>query len=328
MRYKRVKKIDHDFSVIGYGCWGASGKGSWTEHESDDEQVAAMHAAIDAGVTFFDVAPVYGLGHAETVLGKAIAGKRDKIFLATKAGLPWNERNICRNDISKKSILTEIDQSLQRLNVDYVDLYQVHWPSTNGIPIEETMEAMRIVKDSGKARFIGLTNFSVADAKKGAEIVDIASMQGLFNMIERNASSYHNIPLRYRVEKEVIPFVLEEGLAFFPYSPLFQGLLAGAITRETEFGKNDVRNPNPKINGEQRLEYLKLIDEILTISREIGKPINEIAFNWLIAQPAVTSVIASVKDAAQMNSNLKALEWDMTDDVLAELNKIISKVEE
>lgn len=322
MRTKRVAKIDWDFSVLGFGCWGASGKGSWTDH-SDDNQIQAIQKAIELGVNFFDVAPVYGLGHAEEVLGKAIIGQRDKLFIATKVGLPWDAEMNVRNDVTAESIMKEIDDSLKRLDVDYVDLYQIHWPTDSGVALEETIKAMKEIKASGKARYIGLCNYSVADLNKASEIEEIVSMQGLFNMLEPNADSYHNIPLQYRVMDEVFPEVKKKGMAFFPYSPLFQGMLTGKITRETVFGDNDVRNHNPKLSGEERIRYLDVINAILAIDELQGKSIAEMALNYLVAKEEVTSVIATQANEAEVEANVKALEWQMSADTVKTIESIV-----
>lgn len=322
MRYKRVEKIDFDFSVIGFGCWGASGSGSWTNH-TDEEQIQAIRTAIDLGLNFFDVAPIYGMGHAEEVLGKAIVGLRDKIFIATKAGIPWNDKMEARNDVSAESLLKEIDESLERLGVEYVDLLQVHWPTDSGVPLEETITAMKQIKESGKAKYIGLSNYSVEDIKKASDIVEIVSIQGLYNMIEQDVDSYHTIPLQYRVKSETFPLVKERGMAFFPYSPLFQGLLTGVITKDTVFEDGDVRLNNPKLNGTERSKYLGILDKITKLDELKGKPLNEIAFNYLITKEEVTSVIATVQNSEQVKQNIKALEWEMTKETISEIDKIV-----
>lgn len=322
MRYKRVAKIDFDFSVIGYGCWGASGSGSWTGH-SDDKQIDAIRLAIDSGVNFFDVAPIYGMGHAEEVLGKAIKGRRDGIFIATKAGIPWNGRFEARNDVTADSLLREIDQSLERLNTHYVDLLQVHWPTDSGVALEETMNAMRQIKESGKAKYIGLSNYSLADIEKASKIVDIVSFQGLYNMIEQDADSYHNIPLQYRVSSEILPFVEREGMACFPYSPLFQGLLTGKINANTSFGKNDVRNNNPKLHGANREFFLDIIGKIEEIQELKDRPLNQIAMNYLVAKKSITSVIATVENRDELLSNIDALEWNISQAALDEIDRIV-----
>lgn len=324
MRYKKVSKIDWNFSVLGFGCWGASGKGSWTDH-GDEGQIEAIRKAIDLGVNFFDVAPVYGCGHAEEVLGKAIKGQRDKIFIATKVGLPWDKDFAVSNNLTAESILKEIDDSLKRLDVDYVDLYQIHWPTDSGVPLEETMNAMKQIKESGKVKYIGLSNYSVADLKKANKIVEVVSMQGLFNMLEQNADSYHNIPLQYRVTDEVFPVIREKGMAFFPYSPLFQGLLTGKITKDTVFGENDVRGCNPKLQGEERLKHLAVLEEITNIEELKDKPLAEIAVNYLVAKPEITSVIATQANVMEVEANVKALEWQMSEETVAIIDRVVKE---
>jgi len=322
MKYKKVPKIDLNFSAIGYGCWGASGEKYWSGH-SDRDQIEAIHTAIESGINMFDVAPVYGLGHAEEILGKAIKGNRDKVIVATKCGLLWNENGNIINNLKKDSILKEIDDSLKRLSLDYVDLYQVHWPSNSGVPIEETMEALNIIKREGKARYIGLSNFSASQAEEAMKYCEICSMQGLYNMIERNSETYHGISLPYRTEKEILPFVKKQGMAFLPYSPLFQGLLAGSFDKNKKLAGGDVRNENPKLSGESLLEYLDLVEKIKVLTKDIGHPINEVALNWLIAQDEVTSVIQGARNAAHVESNIKSLEWELPVELITEINNLV-----
>lgn len=324
MKTKRVKQIDWDFSVLGFGCWGASGNGTWTDHD-DDEQVKAIQKAIELGINFFDVAPIYGFGHAEKILGKAIKGNRDKIFIATKAGIPWTEDFSAGNNVTAESLKKEIDESLERLQVDYVDLLQVHWPSSKGVPLEETITAMKEIQASGKAKYIGLSNYSVEDLEKASEITNIVSMQALYNILEQNADSYHNIPLQYRVSNEVLPAVKEKGMAFFPYSPLFQGLLSGKIKNDTTFGDNDVRNSNPKLNKEERQKHLKIIDEIMKIDELKDKKLSEVAINYLVAKDEVTSVIATQANISEVEANVRALEWEMSKDTVNTIDKIVQE---
>ena len=220
METKRVRAMDETFSVVGYGCWGISGGDVWNK-TTDRDSIRAVQAAVDHGVTFFDVAPVYGFGHAETILGQALGGRREDVLIATKCGLVWDDQGRITNDLSADNIFHEIDQSLRRLGVDYVDIYQMHWPDP-ATPIEESMDALLRIKDSGKIRHIGVSNFPVALTEEARRLGEIVSYQGLYNMLERNPESYHNIPLEYQTEKEVLSYCREQGLAFFPYSPLFR----------------------------------------------------------------------------------------------------------
>jgi aryl-alcohol dehydrogenase-like predicted oxidoreductase len=158
---------------------------------------------VDLGINLFDVAPVYGFGHAEEVLGKALKGRRQKVLIASKCGLLWDGQRNITNNLTAKSILWEIDNSLRRLNTDHIDIYQLHWPDPN-TPIEETIEALHSIKEAGKIRYIGVSNFSVELTKQAMEIDTIVSYQGLYNMLERNPESYHEIPLTYRTQERWI----------------------------------------------------------------------------------------------------------------------------
>jgi len=225
MKFKEVKSIPEvRFSVVGFGCWAASGPDAWN-NSTDENSILAIQKAYDLGVNFFDVAPVYGLGHAESVLGKALKSlDRSSYLIASKCGLVWGEDKDVSVNLSKESIFKEIDESLQRLQTDYIDIYQIHWPDPD-TDILETMEALAELKASGKIRHIGVTNFSLEELEKARTVAPVVSFQGLYNMLEHNPSHYHTIPLAYQVKNEVLPYCSQNSLAFFPYSPLMQGLL-------------------------------------------------------------------------------------------------------
>lgn len=175
---RNVGKTDLEATVIGYGCWVVSGKEFWTGTD-DKNSVQAIETAYDKGINFFDVAPVYGFGHAEKLLGKALKGKRDKVIIASKCGLVWDESRNISNLLSKDSLLEEIDASLRRLSTDYIDIYQMHWPDYS-TPIEETMETLNKIKAAGKIRYIGASNFPVKllnEARKYGEIVSHQCLQ-------------------------------------------------------------------------------------------------------------------------------------------------------
>lgn len=320
MKYKKVDKIDEKLSVIGFGSWGISGPEFW-EGTSDESSIRTIHRAIEYGVNFFDVAPVYGFGHAEEVLGKAVKGFRNQVFIATKCGLIWDDEKRITNNLKPESIFKEIEDSLRRLQTDYIDLYQLHWPDPN-TDIEETMDAMLELKKSGKIRYIGLSNFSIAEAKRAMQKAEISSMQGLYNMLERNAESYHNIPLEYRTESEILPFCIENGLAFFPYSPLLQGLLTGKFTGNESF--EDVRAANPNLSGERFKKFINVVKRLNVIADKINKPLSQIALNWLIRNEAVTSVIAGAQNVQHLEENIGVVTWEMDDALYYEIEQIIA----
>jgi len=313
MKFKKFAKADTALSAIGLGTWQFSGKNDWSNFD-EETAIKIIHAAIDSGINFVDTAPVYGLGHSEEVVGKALKGKRDKVFLASKVGLPWDGNNNVRNDLTKGSIFKEIDDSLRRLDTDHLDLYQIHWPDPN-TDIVETMEALAELKQQGKIKHIGVSNFSEELLAKAMEVTEVASHQGLYNMLEQNAESYHGIPLGYKVKDSLLAKLEEHGQFFLPYSPLMQGLLAG----KTDFSTGVCTN-NPELQGEQ----LKLnLERVKKITTEINKPIQEIAFNWLIAQKAVGPIIAGCTKLSQLESNLKAISWEMDEDMMSVVEGIL-----
>lgn len=320
MIYKKVDMIKEEISSIGIGCWNFGG--DWDSSE-ELNAIKIVHAAIDAGINLFDVAPVYGYGKAEKVLGKALKeGKRQKIIIASKCGLLWNERHETRNNLTRKSILNEIDNSLKRLNTDYIDIYQLHWPDSN-TPIEETVSALEEIKKSGKIRYIGLSNFPKKDIEKFMILIEVNVIQALYNMLERNTNKYHNIPLNYETENEILPLAKKNGQAFLPYSPLFQGLLTGKFTKGKNFSEKDIRSENPKLAGDQFNTYYNGALALVEFANSIGRPLNEIAFNWLRQRDEVTSIIGGASNLAQLEGNIHSTTWDLTEDELDQLNGII-----
>ena len=327
MKYKSVSKIKEQISVIGLGCWGFSGESYWGERSAEKNCIDTIRAALDLDVNLLDTAPVYGRGRSETVVGKAIKGyDRSKIIIATKCGLLWNESGEY-NYLKKDSVLSEIDDSLKRLDTDYIDIYQLHWPDPS-TPIEETLEAIRAIMDAGKVRYFGVSNFAIDDVAAIEKIIPVSSQQSLYNMLERNARTYHPIDLVYRTEREILPYCLKNGQAFLPYSPFMQGLLGGHWAENRVFGDDDVRRFNPKLAGERYLVFHKAMTELKKISEKYGRPMSETAVNWLVRNPAVTSVIATCLSPEQIKGNVKSLEWEISGEMSAEIDKVLEPFED
>jgi aryl-alcohol dehydrogenase-like predicted oxidoreductase len=320
MIYKKVKMIKEEISAIGLGCWNFGG--DW---DSSDEKVSVslVHDAIDRGINLFDVAPVYGWGQSEIILGKALRdGLRQKVLIASKGGLLWDKPYHTQNNLSKESLLKEVDASLDRLQTDYIDIYQLHWPDP-ATPLEETAKALKEMQRAGKIRYVGLSNFAQKDAEVMTQYIPVHCQQSLYNMLERNPQSYHGIPLAYRTEHEVLPVVKNYGQAFLPYSPLFQGLLAGKFNNGVAISKQDIRNNNPKFSGQEFEKYRLAVMRIEEVAQKIGHPINEIAFNWLRQKPEVTSIIGGASSEKQLAKNVKSIEWDLDETTLGDLEAIL-----
>jgi len=318
---KQVPALDVALSAVGFGCWAAGGSIVWNGAD-DDVTIRTIQRGMDLGINFFDVAPVYGFGHAETTLGRALGNRRSQVVIGSKCGLRWDDAHTIVNNLRPESIRQEIDESLRRLQTDYIDIYQMHWPDP-ATPIGESMGALLELQAAGKIRHIGVSNFSRTLADEARRYGAIVSHQGLYNLLEHNPTHYHSIPLAYRTKDEILPHCQEHGLAFFPYSPLFQGLLTEQFKAENQFDSRDVRSANPKLNGSLFQVYYAIRAEVMDFARRIGKPLSQVAINWLIDQPAVTSVICGAQTIAQVEENAASATWSMTPAMRAELEQIL-----
>lgn len=326
MKMKKVDALDFELSAVGFGCWAAGGTIVWNDAD-DDSTIRTIQRAVDLGINFFDVAPVYGFGHAETMLGRALGSRRQQVIIASKCGLRWDDAHTIVNNLRPESIMQEIDDSLRRLQTDYIDIYQMHWPDP-ATPIGESMQALGQLQAAGKIRHIGVSNFSRVLADEARLYGTIVSHQGLYNMLEHNPAQYHNIPLTYRTKAEILPDCLEHGMAFFPYSPLFQGLLTDHFKAENQFDARDVRAANPKLNGDLFQVYYKIRAELVTFAGKIGKPLAQLAINWLIDQPAVTSVICGAQTIAQVEENAASASWTLTPEMRTDLERLLHAYDE
>jgi aryl-alcohol dehydrogenase-like predicted oxidoreductase len=308
MEKRRLGNSNLMASVIGFGAW-AAGKAGWGNVD-EQEIMKAIQTAYDHGVNFFDTAPFYGFGESERILGKTLKPVRDKVIIATKFGLVWNEKGDFVKDASRKNILREIDQSLKNLNTDYIDLYQVHWPDDQ-TPIEETMETLNELVEKGKVRYIGVSNFSVEQMEEARKYANVVSLQSLYNLLQRD------------VEKAEYPYTEKNEMGFIPYSPLAQGLLTGKFNTQTTLPPDDVRRQfNPLFQEGRFEENLKKVEKIRTVAERYNKPTAQVAVNWLLAKPAVTTVITGAKNKEQILQNIASSEWKLTREDVARLDNL------
>jgi aryl-alcohol dehydrogenase-like predicted oxidoreductase len=293
-------------SVIGFGAW-AAGKTGWGDVD-ERAIVEAIQTAYDLGVNFFDTAPFYGYGESERILGKTLKPVRDKVIIATKFGIVWDDKGGFVMDVSRKNILREIDESLKNLGTDYIDLYQVHWPD-HKTPIQETMETLIELVQSGKIRYIGVSNFSVEQMEEARKYAHVVSLQSQYNLLQRG------------VEQAEYPYVERVGMGFIPYSPLAQGLLTGKFTKETKIPEDDVRRQfNPLFKDGEFEANVEKAEKIRTIADRYGKPMAQVAVNWLLAKPAVATVITGAKNKEQVIQNVAAAEWKLLPEDVAALD--------
>lgn len=312
MEKRKLGKSNLEVSVIGFGAWGIGGSPFWST-EGDDESVRAIQKAFDCGINFFDTAPVYGFGRSERLIAKALKGKRDKVMLATKCGLRWKKESLksIKKNSSAKSIRFEIEESLKRLKTDFVDLYQVHWPDPD-TPIEETMEELLRIKEEGKILYIGLSNFPKNLMEECLKYGEFVSLQSMYNMLERD------------LEKEEIPFCIENGIGVIPYSPLASGVLTGKYDKKTKFkdwrGKGILGN----FSGKTYESHIDKVEKLKSIASQYGKKVHHLAINWLLAQEWISTIIVGVKKADQIENNLASIGWKISENDKKEISDILN----
>lgn len=313
MRYRKLGKDGPEISVIGFGSW-AIGGGGWASawgNQDDEQSAESVRVALYNGINFFDTAAVYGLGHSEEVIGKALKGDRDKVVLATKCGLVWDEnQNISKNG-TYDSILREAEASLRRLGTDYIDLYQMHWPDTDAnAPAEETMRAMDKLVQDGKVRYVGVSNYNVSLLEASLSVRHIDSLQPPYSI------------LRPAVEKEILPFCLENGIGVVAYSPLTSGLLSGNYTYDTKFSDDDWRSRNAAHTGEGLRKNVDRVEKLKVIASRFGMTMPQLAIAYDLSHPALTSALVGVRKPSHILSVLPAIDVTLDEATLAEIRKI------
>lgn len=298
-----------DVSPIGLGCW-AMGGDRWWGPADDNESIGCIHEALDLGINLIDTAAAYGTGHAEEVLGKALMGRREDAVIATKCGLvanPYLPEGVDRC-LTPESIAAECEQSLRRLRTEYIDLYQCHWPDPD-TPIDETMEAMNRLKEQGKIRAIGVSNFGTAELSVARKTADVASLQPPFSMIRREAA------------EALIPYCQEYRIAVLAYSPLHHGLLSGKLTADMKF--SDLRRDDPEFRGERYRRNLDRVTRLTEMAAARGKSMVALAVNWVINAPGVTAALVGAKRASHIRGATDALGWLPTDDESGRIQAVL-----
>lgn len=313
MEYRKLGKNGPEISVIGFGSW-AIGGGGWASawgNQDDELSAESVRVALYNGINFFDTAAVYGLGHSEEVIGKALKGDRDKVVLATKCGLVWDENKHISKNGTYDSILREAEESLRRLGTDYIDLYQMHWPDTDAnAPAEETMRAMDKLVQDGKVRYVGVSNYNVSLLEASLSVRHVDSLQPPYSI------------LRPAVEKEILPFCLEQGIGVVAYSPLTSGLLSGNYTYDTKFTDDDWRSRNAAHTGEGLRKNVDRVEKLKVIASRYGITMPQLAIAYDLAHPALTSALVGVRKPSHILSVLPAIGLTLDEATLAEIRKI------
>jgi aryl-alcohol dehydrogenase-like predicted oxidoreductase len=301
-----------DLTPIGVGAW-AMGGGGWTfawGPQDDNQSIAAIHTALEGGINWIDTAAVYGLGHSEEVVGRALAqwhGPRPYVF--TKCERIWDAQGNISGSLKEDSIRRECEASLRRLKTDAIDLYQIHWPEP-GEDIEEGWRTLAELKREGKVRWAGVSNFNVAQMERCRAIAPITSLQPPYSAISP------------KVEEEILPYCRRHGIGVIAYSPMKSGLLTGAMTRErvAAFPPDDFRRRVPPFQEPQLSHNLELADLMKRIGARHGRSAGEVAIAWVLRNPAVTAAIVGMRSAAQAKGILGALEFRLSPEEIAEID--------
>jgi aryl-alcohol dehydrogenase-like predicted oxidoreductase len=300
METRRLGNSDMDITPIGVGAWAMGGGGwefGWGPQE-DRNSIAAIHEALDLGINWIDTAAVYGLGHSEEVVGRALKARAKRPFVFTKCSQVWNEYGEIGHSLKARSIRREVEDSLKRLDIDVIDLYQVHWPDPDA-DIEEGWTEMARLQGEGKVRYIGVSNFNVRQMKRAQRIAPITSLQPPYSLLARDA------------EEEILPYALRSNIGVIVYSPMYSGLLSGAMTRAriAQLAPDDWRLRNPNFQEPLLSRNLRLVELLRDIGDRYGRTPGEVAIAWTLHNFAVTAAIVGVRTAEQVQGIIGAAEF-------------------
>jgi aryl-alcohol dehydrogenase-like predicted oxidoreductase len=317
MEKKRLGNSDLELTPMGVGAWAMGGSGwafAWGPQD-DDESIAAIHEALDRGVNWIDTAAVYGLGHSEEVVARALAGRSNRPYVFTKCERNWNENREIYKSLKADSVRRECEASLRRLKVDTIDLYQIHWPEPDE-DVEEGWATLAKLQEEGKVRWIGVSNFNVQQLERCRKIAPITSLQPPYSAISPE------------IEAEVLPYCQTHGIGVIVYSPMKSGLLTGKMTKErvAAFPQDDFRKRAPAFQEPQLSRNLDLADLMRRIGERHGRSAGEVAIAWTLRHPAVTAAIVGMRSADQARGVLGALDFRLSDDEIAEIDRFRSSL--
>ncbi len=305
MKYRKLGSTDIDISRIVMGCWAIGGGYTWGEQDEKDS-IDTVRAAIDVGINMFDTAEFYNDGVSEEVLGKGLSGQRHEVLIATKV---WPE------NLRADKLTEACERSLKRLKTDYIDLYQIHWPNWE-VPLEETMGAMEKLKQAGKIRFVGVSNFGVRDLTEAIGCTEVVCDQLVYSLLFR------------AIEYEILEKCRELQVGVLAYSPLAQGLLTGKFQGPDEvdderarvrwFSKNRVGTVHDSDGCE--MEAFEAVANIRKICTDLGEPMANVALAWIMQQPGIAAVLAGARQPDQILNNARAVDLELTDESLSRLS--------
>ena len=301
---------------IGVGAW-AMGGGGWAfawGPQDDHDSINAIHAALDAGINWIDTAAVYGLGHSEEVVARALKGTLHKPYVFTKCGRVWDENRQIGKRLRAESIREELEASLRRLQIDVIDLYQIHWPEPDD-QVEEGWSTMAKLKKEGKVRWIGVSNFSAEQMARARAIAPVTSLQPPYSLVSPE------------IEESILPYAEQHNIGVIVYSPMKSGLLSGRMTRErvAAMPSDDFRRRTPNFQEPLFSRNLELAELLRAIGARHGRTTGEVAIAWTLRRPAVTAAIVGMRSAEQVSGVIGAAEFRLSPEELAEIEDFRSR---
>ena len=315
MKTKRLGNSDLSITAVGYGSWAIGGAGwkfAWGR-QNDSDSVAAIHRALELGVNWIDTAAVYGVGHSEEIVSRALAtwhGPQPHVF--TKCGLRWDAQGQTRHDLTAASIRQECEESLRRLKVDTIDLYQIHWPVDDVNELEEGWSTMAQLRREGKARWIGVSNFNVEQMERAQAIAPITSLQPPYSLVHPE------------VGPEILPFCQQSEIGTIVYSPMASGLLTGAMTREriAKMPADDWRKRSPEFNEPWLSANLAVVERLRAVGERHSCSPGAVAIAWTLRHPAVTAAIVGARKPEQVDDMVVAVDVHLTESDLTEIESV------
>ena len=319
MKTRKLGNSDLLITPVGYGAWAIGGSGwqfAWGSQD-DNDSIAAIHRALELGVNWIDTAAVYGLGHSEQVVARALKswpGPRPYVF--TKCGLRWDADGNVKKVLNANSIRHEVEDSLRRLSVEVIDLYQLHWPpDPDSAELEEGWSTLASLQREGKVRWIGVSNFSVQQLRRAQALASVTSMQPRYSLVHRE------------VEDQVLPYCRQQNIGIIVYSPMASGLLTGAMTRERagKLSKDDWRRTHPDFTEPNLSRNLALVEHLHRIARRHNRSTGEVAIAWTLHDAAVTGAIVGARNAHQAEGVMRAGELRLTDEDVSEIETFVTE---
>jgi aryl-alcohol dehydrogenase-like predicted oxidoreductase len=316
MDTRQLGSTDLHLTEIGLGTWAMGGgqwKFSWGPQD-DAQSLGAIHRALELGINWIDTAPVYGLGHAEEIVGRAIHGMRQRPLIATKCERRWDEKRQIYPCLKRESIRSEAEASLRRLGVEVIDLYQVHWPQPDE-DLEEGWGAIAELVREGKVRWAGASNFNLAQLRRAQAIHPVASLQPPYSMLVRG------------VEEEILPWCAAEEVGVLAYSPMQKGLLTGKVTPEwiEQLPADDHRRSDPQFHGPRLVANMELADGLRRIAQAQGKTAAHLAIAWVLRRPEVTAAIVGARRPSQVEQTVGAAGWRLSQEELAAIDALLQR---